>query len=124
MSTIHFIGPALPKMVSALSPFYTVALVYLLPLVMTASGRRFRDAAMWSWMFVICIMCVERYLLPIVLAQLEGRSDSAKIPDPMPGLGVIVLFGWIPGVLMASIGRFARWCSSRWKHRTAPTQAP
>lgn len=121
---MHFNGAALSKMVWALSPFYTAVLVYLLPLVMTARGRRFRDAAVLSWIFVIFIMCFECYLLPFLMAQLDGSSGTEKIPDPMPGLAIIVLFGWIPGVLMAALGRFVRWCSGRWKDRDQPTSAP
>ena len=111
-------------MVWALSPFYTVVLVLLLPLVMTASGRRFRDAAVMSWIFVISIMCFEGYLMPCLMFQLDGSSGTEKIPDPMPGLAIIVLFGWIPGVLMAALGRVVLGCSVRWKERAQPTQAP
>lgn len=103
-------------MVWMLSPFYTILLVYLLPLVMTARGRRFRDAAVLSWIFVICIMFFECYLRPYLMLQLDSGQGTEKIPDPMPGLAVIVLFGWIPGVLMGGLGRFARFCFQRLKH--------
>lgn len=115
---MQFNGSALSKVIWGLSPFYTVGLVYLLPLIMTARGRRFRDAAVVSWIFVILIMCSECYLLPFLAAQFDGSSDAEKVPDPMPGLAVIVLFGWIPGVLMAALGRFARLCFDRWMRRT------
>ena len=111
---MHFNGAALSNTVWALSPLYTVALVYLLPLVLTARGRRFRDAAVLSWIFVISIMFFECYLLPFLMAQLDGSSEAEKIPDPMPGLAIVVLFGWIPGVLMATLGRLVLWCSERW----------
>ncbi len=123
MSAMQFNGAALSEIVWALSPFYTAILVFLLPLVMAARGRRFRDAVVLSWIVVVCIMFFECYLLPFLILQLDGSSDTARIPDPMPGLGVIIIFGGIPGFLMAGLGRFARWCFHRWKSRTQFTQS-
>lgn len=119
MSTVHFNGAALSKIVWTLSPFYTVILAYLLPLCMAARGKRFRDATVLSWIFVICIMFFECYLLPFLMLRIEGSWDAEKIPDPMPGMAVIILFGWIPGVLMATLGSLARWCFLRWRARSA-----
>lgn len=113
-------GAVLSKMVWALSPFYTALLVYLLPFVMTAGGRRFRNAVISSWIFVTLIMSFEGYLLPFLMMQLDGNSGNTRIPDPMPGLGVIVLFGWIPGCLLAGLGRFTRWCYQKWRRKSHP----
>ncbi len=123
MSIPQLNGTALSKVVWLLSPFYTAILVYLLPLIMAARGRRFRDATVLSWIFVICIMLSECYLLPFFILRLDGSSGTEMIPDPMPGLGIIILFGWIPGVLAAALGRFGRWCFHRWKNRTQPNHS-
>jgi hypothetical protein len=113
-------GDALSRIVWALSPFYTVVLAYLLPLIMAARGWRLRDAVASSWIAVICIFFFEYYLLPFLMLRYGVGSESEKIeiPDTMPGMAMIILFGWIPGIIMAVIGSCSRWCFRRWKERT------
>jgi|SRR5579872_2785163 len=113
-------GATLSKIVWAISPFYTGALVYLLPLIMAARGRRFRDALVVSWIFVICIFFLECYLLPLFMLRLGGaQSEKIEIPDTMPGMATVILFGWMPGLLMAAIGRGFR----QWKERSRTKQS-
>ncbi len=100
------VSPLFQQVTQILSPIYTLAFVCLLPLVRSFQLKDPKKSILLSWIAMIVIGLLDYYVFP----ALDNYFFNAfhDIPDTMPGMGLFILFGWIPGLVCLPLGVVCR----------------